>query len=81
MGPCEMDAGGRTKDSGDPAAETPRWALWRLDDNGNRFLVAVFACRDEAEAAARAFAVHGHKQTYWVEAAAGDTAADRTGGV
>ena len=45
-----------------------RWALWRLDDNGNRFVVAVFANRDEAEAAARAFEAHGHKQTYWVEA-------------
>ncbi len=62
--------------------ETSRWVLWRLDDNGNRFLVADFARRDEAEAVACAFAAHGHKQTYWVEAAAaGDTAADRTGGV
>ncbi|APR02921.1 hypothetical protein Tchl_0045 [Thauera chlorobenzoica] len=62
--------------------ETLRWVLWRLDDNGNRFVVAAFARRDEAEAAARAFAAHGHKQTYWVETAAdGDTAADRTGGV
>ncbi len=46
-----------------------RWALWRLDDNGNRFVVAVFANRDEAEATARAFEAHGHKQSYWVEAA------------
>ena len=62
--------------------ENARWVLWRLDDNGNRFVVAVFARRDEAEAAARAIAAHGHKQAYWVEAAAdGDTAADRTGGV
>lgn len=45
------------------------WALWRLDDNGNRFVVALFARRDEAEAAGRAFEAHGHKQTYWVEAA------------
>jgi hypothetical protein len=44
------------------------WALWRLDDNGNRFVVAVFAHREEAEAAAYAFEAHGHKQTYWVEA-------------
>lgn len=46
-----------------------RWALWRLDDNGNRFVVAVFAHRDEAEAAACAFEAHGHKQSYWVEVA------------
>lgn len=46
--------------------QVERWALWRLDDNGNRFVVAVFARRDEAEATARAFEAHGHKQTYWV---------------
>jgi hypothetical protein len=46
-----------------------RWVLWRLDDNDNRFVVAVFASRDEAEAAVRAFEAHGHKQTYWVEVA------------
>ncbi|WP_281050090.1 hypothetical protein [Thauera sp. GDN1] len=49
-----------------------RWALWRLDDNGNRFVVAVFANRDEAEATARAFEAHGHKQTYWVEKTEGE---------
>lgn len=46
-----------------------RWALWRLDDNGNRFLMAVFADRARAEAAALAYAGRGHKQTYYVEAA------------
>ncbi|MBV2263389.1 MAG: hypothetical protein KUL79_07500 [Thauera sp.] len=57
--------------SGDSATEALRWALWRLDDNDNRFVVAVFARREEAEAAARAFEAHGHKQTYWVEVAHG----------
>ena len=57
------------KSSGYSGAKSARWALWRLDDNDNRFLVAVFACRDDAEAAVRAFEAHGHKQTYWVEAA------------
>ena len=52
-----------------PVEPIAGWALWRLDDNGNRFLVAVFACRDEAESAVRAFEAHGHKQAYWVEAA------------
>lgn len=51
-----------------PVEQVARWVLWRLDDNGNRFVVAVFARRDEAEAAARAFEAHGHKQAYWVEA-------------
>jgi len=57
------------KNSGDPEMESTRWALWRLDDNDNRFLVAVFARREEAEAAVRAFETHGHKQAYWVESA------------
>ena len=57
------------KNCGDPDPEPTRWALWRLDDNDNHFLVELFARRDQAEAAARAFEAHGHKQTYWVEAA------------
>mgnify|MGYP001209362565 CR=1 FL=1 len=57
------------RDARDSSAKSARWALWRLDDNGNRFVVAVFARRDEAETTARAFEAHGHKQTYWVEAA------------
>ncbi len=48
---------------------TVRWALWRLDDNGNRFLMACFADRGRAEAAARAYAGRGHKQMYYVEPA------------
>jgi len=67
---------GRTRDAREVLDERRRshrpvsgWALWRLDDNGNRFVVAVFANRDEAETTARAFEAHGHKQTYWVEAA------------
>lgn len=67
---------GRTRDAREVLDERRRshrplsgWVLWRLDDNGNRFVVAVFANRDEAETTARAFEAHGHKQTYWVEAA------------
>ena len=40
------------KNCGDPDPEPTRWALWRLDDNDNHFLVELFARRDEAEAAA-----------------------------
>lgn len=61
--------GGALKNARDPDTESTRWALWRLDDNDNRFVVAVFPSRDEADAAARAFEAHGHKQTYWVEVA------------
>lgn len=63
--------GASLKNSRDPDTEPTRWALWRLDDNDNRFVVAVFARREEAEAVARAFEAHGHKQTYWVELAHG----------
>lgn len=59
-GPGPRDAAG---------ASSLRWALWRLDDNGNRFLMACFADRGRAEAAARAYAGRGHKQTYYVEPA------------
>lgn len=43
------------------------WCLWRLDDNGNRFLVRRFADRTEAEAVAAAYEARGHKQRYFVE--------------
>ena len=50
------------------AAEGPGlWRLLRQDDNGNRFVLATFASRSDAEAQRRAFEARGHKQTYWVE--------------
>ena len=56
-----------------------RWELWRQDNNGNRFLIGRF---DSAAAAAeqRRFEALGHKQTYWVQAAAAavEAADDRT---
>lgn len=44
-----------------------RYALWRQDDNGNRFLVATLA--DEAEARARLVELSSlsHRQIYWIE--------------
>ena len=45
------------------------WALWRQDDNGNRFLIARFDSAEAAEAEQRRYEALGHKQTYWVEAA------------
>ena len=65
------------KEDEDSARVAPRWLLWRLDDNGNRFVVAAFARRDEAEAAARDFEAHPHRQTYWVEAERGMMDADK----
>ena len=44
------------------------WSVWRQDDNGNRFEVAVNLTRDQAEQRVQKFESHGyeHKQTYWV---------------
>jgi hypothetical protein len=46
------------------------WIVWRQDDNGNRFEVARFTSRAEADALAAQMEARGHKQTYWVAAAA-----------
>ena len=48
---------------------TLAYQLWRMDDNGNRALVACFAERAEAERALREYEERGHKQTYWIEGA------------
>lgn len=42
-------------------------ALWRQDDNGNRFKVEVFADPHAARAALARFEALGHKQHYWLE--------------
>lgn len=55
-----------------PAA---RWQVMRQDDNGNRFLVARCAEREQAQALADEFEARGHKQLYWVE----ETAAGAVG--
>ncbi|GGN72160.1 hypothetical protein GCM10010112_40150 [Actinoplanes lobatus] len=46
-----------------------RWVVWRQDDNGNRFVVARFTDRAEAEELAAEMESRGHKQLYWVAAA------------
>ena len=43
------------------------WQVLRLDDNGNRFVVARCASEDEARRLADEFSARGHKQAYWVE--------------
>jgi len=43
------------------------WALFRLDDNGNRFLMSYFRDRERAEQLAKHYENLGHKQTYYVE--------------
>ncbi len=42
------------------------WQLWRQDDNGNRFLVGVYATSGLAEAKLSDLTRIQHKLTYWV---------------
>jgi hypothetical protein len=42
------------------------YELWRQDDNGNRFLVGVFADRPSAEQRLAQLSRAVHKQTYWI---------------
>jgi len=49
-----------------PPSAGRRFELWRLDDNGNEFLIETFASRRAAEAQKRRFEHRGHKQTYWI---------------
>ena len=50
-----------------PPGPADTWAVWRIDDNANTFLVRGGLPRAEAERVAAEFAARGHKQTYWVE--------------
>jgi catechol 2,3-dioxygenase-like lactoylglutathione lyase family enzyme len=46
-------------------APVVRWAVWRQDDHGNRFLISRGHSRTEAERLCLEFEARGHKQTYW----------------
>ena len=48
------------------SSQARNWCLVRLDDNGNQFVVRTGLSRAAAEAPARQFEAHGHKQSYWV---------------
>jgi len=50
-----------------------QWALWRQDDNGNRFLVCVKETREEVQALQESFEERGHKQYYFIEPFEEDT--------
>ena len=60
-------AGGTPGLSACPGEREARWALWRQDDNGHRFLVCTTPTRKQAEEAREAFESRGHKQIYFVE--------------
>lgn len=48
-------------------SKLPFFEVWRLDDNGNEFLVAAFDDRELAEKKIAEMAAGGHKQIYWVK--------------
>lgn len=50
-----------------PWEQNSRWQLWRQDDNGNQFLIAVYPSERAALCVANTFESLGHKQTYWVK--------------
>ncbi len=43
------------------------WAVHRIDDNGNVFVVKRQLAREEAEQLLAEYEARGHKQTYWIE--------------
>jgi UDP-N-acetyl-2-amino-2-deoxyglucuronate dehydrogenase len=43
------------------------WAVYRIDDNGNTFVVREHVSRDEADRVVAEFEARGHKQMYWAE--------------
>ena len=49
------------------SGSSSRYALFREDDNGVRFLIAKFDSRDDAEHRAAELAEGGHKQHYFIE--------------
>ncbi len=71
--PTKPTADGPTEDDeARPVAggQPGQWIVWRQDDNGNRFEVARRESRAEAEDLAATMEARGHKQMYWVAAAA-----------
>jgi len=60
-----MDATANRVESATSAAAT--WQVWRIDDNGNTFLMRDDLTQAEADRVVAEFTARGHKQTYWAE--------------
>lgn len=48
-------------------AQLPQWALWRQDDNANRFEVERYRCYAKAVALEQMYTARRHRQSYWVD--------------
>jgi hypothetical protein len=49
--------------------QLPRWALWREDDNANRFEIERSYCFAKLELHERTMRERGHRQFYWIDPA------------
>jgi hypothetical protein len=52
--------------SDDPGSREP-WSVYRIDDNGNRFLVESNLSQEAAGRLVADMGARGHKQGYWME--------------
>jgi hypothetical protein len=43
------------------------WTVYRIDDNGNEFVVEAHVDEDAANRVVAEFEARGHKQTYWAQ--------------
>jgi len=50
-----------------PNAPEAKWSVWRIDDNGNTFIVRDHLTFAEAQRLIAEFESRSHKQMYWVE--------------
>lgn len=48
-----------------PGQSFPKWAVWRQDDSGIRFLIEANLLEEQAREMVVEFERRGHKQTYW----------------
>lgn len=50
-----------------PPPSEATWAVYRIDDNGNQFVVRRRLTADEAKRLVAEFEARGHRQVYWTE--------------
>jgi hypothetical protein len=48
-------------------ASEATWAVYRQDDNGNKFRMATGLSQEDAAKMVSVFEARGHKQVYWAE--------------
>jgi hypothetical protein len=65
-----MDAASQTSATSPSPAAT--WQAWRIDDNGNTFLMRQQLTHEEADRIVTEFTARGHKQTCWTEPVPGE---------